>query len=137
MNRDEIPSTSVSGRPKRMLGAEVMERWHSEGHREGPIFLQLAWFLTNLIIEGELNSLQAKELLVLANQSILGFGQDLLEVGTGEVRVGRRCAGQVRSEQVGALEIRPAEVCSGEVRSGEAAVEPVRSGPIDAGEIRT
>ena len=55
MNRDEIPSTSVSGRPRRLLGAEVMERWHSEGHREGPIFLQLAWFLTNLIIEGELD----------------------------------------------------------------------------------
>ena len=60
MDLNEIPSTRVSGRPKRMLGAEVKQIWHSEGPRDGPIFLQLAWFLTNLIIEG---GLEESELL--------------------------------------------------------------------------
>ena len=54
MSLNEMPSNSVSGRPRRVLEAGLMAKWSSEGQLEGPIFLQLAWFLTNLIIEGEL-----------------------------------------------------------------------------------
>ena len=49
-----MPSNSVSGRPRRVFEAGLIAKWSSEGQLEGPIFLQLAWFLTNLIIEGEL-----------------------------------------------------------------------------------
>ena len=54
MSLNEMPSNSVSGRPRRVFEAELIAKWSSEGQLEGPIFLQLAWFLTNLIIEGEL-----------------------------------------------------------------------------------
>ena len=54
MSLNEMPSNSVSGRPRRVFEAGLMAKWSSEGQLEGPIFLQLAWFLTNLIIEGEL-----------------------------------------------------------------------------------
>ena len=54
MSLNETPSNNVSGRPKRVFEAGLMEKWSSEDQLEGPIFLQLAWFLTNLIIEGEL-----------------------------------------------------------------------------------
>ena len=52
MSLNEMPSNSVSGRPRRVFEAELIAKWSSEGQLEGPIFLQLAWFLTNLIIEG-------------------------------------------------------------------------------------
>jgi len=54
MSLNETPSNNVSGRPRRVFEAGLMEKWSSEDQLEGPIFLQLAWFLTNLIIEGEL-----------------------------------------------------------------------------------
>ena len=54
MSLNETPSNNVSGRPRRVFESGLMEKWSSEDQLEGPIFLQLAWFLTNLIIEGEL-----------------------------------------------------------------------------------
>ena len=55
MDPGQTDSTGSGGRSKRILPEHLMMRWGSAENRDGPIFLQLAWFLTNLIIEGELD----------------------------------------------------------------------------------
>ena len=55
MDPGQTDLTGSGGRSKRILPEHLMMRWGSAENRDGPIFLQLAWFLTNLIIEGELD----------------------------------------------------------------------------------
>ena len=54
MTSNQKPSNPGSGREVRAFDREVMARWVPNDQSNSPIFMQLAWFLINLIIEGRL-----------------------------------------------------------------------------------
>ena len=54
MTSNQGPSEPETGRAIRAFDRDAMARWIPNDQSDSPIFLQLAWFLINLIIEGKL-----------------------------------------------------------------------------------